>query len=159
MVRTQRPSANVNQAPPLLEPMDIPFDSSRDVEDFRVIRVTSRKVTLNPQPISIVPPSPPSKEDMEGTMSEFPVVSRPLDGSSSTRIGAPFVTPIEVSKRTRVIKIVESDEEEEEPVEVHIKGEMKENEEELDPLWVELERSAFVYEVGARGRRDRQRSY
>lgn len=111
-MRTRKQSARVNSSPPQLELMDIPLDSSGDVNDFMVVRSTTGEVALNSHPVLMVLPSSPSSERTEGTMVKFPWVDRPLAGSSSIRVGAPSVTPIENSKKWRVIITAESNEEE-----------------------------------------------
>ena len=67
--------------------MDIPSESSGDVDDFMVIRLTIGKAALNPHPVSMVLPSSPSSEGTERSMVEFPGVDRPLAGSSSVQVG------------------------------------------------------------------------
>lgn len=115
MVGTCRQRAHVNSTPFQLEPMDIPSDTSGDVDYFMVVRSTTGEATLNPHPMSMVLPSSPSSEGIVGIMVESPEVDRPLVGSSSVRVGAPSMTPIGTSKRRRAITMAEFDEEEVKP--------------------------------------------
>lgn len=78
-------------------------------------------------------------------MVECPIVSRPLVGSSNTCTGTPLIMLIRNFSHRRLIIL--SDEE----VEEQRRGEMEMEEEELDPLWVELKRSAFVAKEGNEG--------
>lgn len=146
-MRTYRQKARVNSGSPQLEPMDIPSDSSGDVDDFIVVKSATGEAALSPHPVSMVLPSSSSSEGTVGTMVEFLEVDRPMVGSTNVRVGAPYVTPIRASRRRRAIITAESDEEED-SLERQPRGEMEAKEEELDPLWAEVETSFFIAERG-----------
>ena len=114
MVRTRRQWAGVTLASPTLETIDSSSDD--DAGNFRVVRATSGEAVLNPQLVTIIPPSPPTREGPEGSS----------PGLHTAGVGAPSTTQAGSSRRRRVIVAEESEEEEEDPLEVE--------EEELHPL-------------------------
>lgn len=125
-------------------PKEIHSNSFSNVDGFMVIRVISKGAILNPNPVSIVSFSFPTGDGKEGTMVKFLVVST-LEGSSNTRVGASRVMPIGIYRCRKLIVTTKSEEEEEEQ-EKPPRVEMEMEEEELDSLCAELERSAFIAE-------------